>query len=92
LDQIIHNQGKVKGTFDHKERDRVLKEGHQVFLWDKKKKKPIIHKKFDNLWNGPYKIVSEEFHNSFNLTMLGGERIKVPVKAIHLKPYFPSEN
>jgi hypothetical protein len=47
-----------------------------------------MHKKFDSLWTGPYKIVSEAGHNSFNLATLGGEKIKLPVNVIHLKLYF----
>jgi hypothetical protein len=86
LDQITHNQEKVKGNFDHKARDIVFKEGDQVLLCDKRKEKLGMHKKFDSMWNGPYNIVSEAGHDSFNLAMLGGERLKLPVNAIHLKP------
>jgi hypothetical protein len=48
-----------------------------------------MHKNFDSLWTGPYKIVGEEGFNSFNLATLEGERIRIPVNSIHLKLYFP---
>jgi hypothetical protein len=89
LDKLTHNQVKIKGTCDHKARDIICKEGDQVLLWDKRKEKPRMHKKFDSLWNGPYKIVSEAGHNAFNLATLGGEKIKLLMNAIHLRLYFP---
>jgi hypothetical protein len=76
LNQMTQNQEKVKGTFDHKARDRIFKEGDLVLLWDKRKEKPGMHKKFDSLWTGPYKIVGEAGLNSFNLATLEGERIR----------------
>jgi hypothetical protein len=60
-----------------------------VLLWDKRREKPGMHKKLDGLWTGPYKIVGQAGTNSFNLTTLEGEALKLPVNAIHLKPYFP---
>jgi hypothetical protein len=38
LDQMMRNQDKVKGTFDHKSRDMVFKEGDEELLWNKGRK------------------------------------------------------
>jgi hypothetical protein len=67
LDQMARNQEKIKGIFDHKARQRSFKEGDHVLVWDKRKEKLGMHKKFDNLWIGPYQIESEadtNFHLS----------------------------
>jgi hypothetical protein len=55
-------------------------EGDFVLLWDQK---------LDGLWIGPYKIMSQEGTNYFNLTTLEGEALKLPLNAIHIKHYFP---
>jgi hypothetical protein len=59
LNQMAQNQENIKGNFDHKEKDKSFKEGDLVLLWDKRKENPGMHKKFDGLWIGPYKIMSE---------------------------------
>jgi hypothetical protein len=82
------NQENIKGNFDHKVKDRIFKEGDMVLLWDKIKENPGMHKKFDGLWIGPYKIMSEAGINSFNFSMVEGEALRIPVNAIHLKLYF----
>ena len=90
LDQMARNQDKIKGTFDHKARERIFK-GGQVLLWDKRKEKPGMHKKFDSLWGGPYKIRSCAGINSYNLETMEGEIFKLPVNALHLKHYYPPD-
>jgi hypothetical protein len=60
-----------------------------VLLWDKRRVKPGIHKNLDGIWAGPYKIMSQEGTNSFNLPTLEGEDVKILVNAIHIKRYFP---
>jgi hypothetical protein len=47
-----------------------------------------MHKKLDSLWTGPYRIVSKDGVNSFNLNTIEGERLSLPVKKIFLKTYF----
>jgi hypothetical protein len=39
LDQMENNQDKIKGTFDHKERQRNFEDNDLVLLWDKRKEK-----------------------------------------------------
>jgi hypothetical protein len=80
--QMAQNQENIKGNFDHKEKDKIFKEGDLVLLWDKRREKPSMHKKFDGLWIRPYKIMSEVGINSFNMSMLEGEALKLPVNAI----------
>jgi hypothetical protein len=89
LSQTEKSQEKVKNTFDHKENERDFKEGELVLLWDKRREKPGMHKKFDRLWTSPYKIMSQTGINSFNLKMIEGEALKLHVHAIHIKHYFP---
>jgi hypothetical protein len=70
FDQMTKNQEKVKGTFDRKARQRDFKKGDQVLMWDKRREKPGMHKKFDSLWLGPYKIEEISRPNSFYLSMI----------------------
>jgi ribonuclease HI/transposase InsO family protein len=91
LGQMIKNQEKVKNTFDHKARGRNFVEGDLVLLWDKRKEKPGMHKKFDSLWGGPYKIRSCAGVNSYNLETMEGEILKLPVNALHIKRYYPPD-
>jgi hypothetical protein len=58
-------------------------------MWDKRKEKPGMHKKFDSLWIGPYRIESEVGTNSFILATLEGEKLSLPINEYLLKPYFP---
>jgi hypothetical protein len=88
LDQMACNQEKIKGTFDHKARQRIFKEGDQVLVWDKRKEKPGMHKKFDSLWTGPYRIVSEVGLNSFNLATLEGEKLSLQLTDTFSSPTF----
>jgi hypothetical protein len=48
-----------------------------------------MKKKLDILWAGPYKIVIQAGTNSFNLTTIEREALKLPVNSIHIKHYFP---
>jgi hypothetical protein len=89
LSQMARNQEKVKNTFNHKEKERGFTEGDLVLLWDKRREKPGMHKKLDGLWIGPYKVINHARTNSFNLTTLEGEALKLPVNVIHIKCYFP---
>jgi hypothetical protein len=50
-----------------------------------------MHKKFDSLWGGPYKIMSCAGTNSFNIETMEGEVMKLPVNALHIKRYYPPE-
>jgi len=40
FDQMDRNRDKIKGTFDHKARQRDFKEGYFVLMWDKRREKP----------------------------------------------------
>jgi hypothetical protein len=91
LGQMTRNQEKIKNTFDHKAKERNFTKGDLVLLWDKRKEKPGMHKKFDSLWGGPYKIMSCAGTNSFNLETMEGEILKLPVNALHIKRYYPPE-
>ena len=85
------NQEKIKRTFDHKVKERNFIEEDLVLLWDKRKEKPGMHKKFDSLWTGPYKIMSHAGTNSFNLSTMDGEALRLPINVLHIKHYFPPE-
>jgi hypothetical protein len=53
FDQMERNIDKIKRIFDHKAREREIKEGNLLILRDKRKEKPCMHKKTDSLWLGP---------------------------------------
>jgi hypothetical protein len=48
-----------------------------------------MHKKFDSLWTGPYRITSHAGVNSFNLGTMEGEALKFLVNTLHIKRYHP---
>jgi hypothetical protein len=54
LSQMAKNQEKVKNNFDHKSKEIGFTEGDLVFLWDKRREKPVMHKKLDGLWTGAH--------------------------------------
>jgi hypothetical protein len=89
LSQMMKNQEKFKNTFDHKAKERGFMEGDLVLLWDKRREKPDMHKKLDGLWTGPYKVMIQAGTNSFNLSRLEGEALKLPMNVIHIRCYFP---
>jgi hypothetical protein len=88
---MTRNQEKIKNTFDHKAKERNFTKGDLVLMWDKRREKPGMHKKFDSLWGGPYKIMSCAGTNSFNLEAMEGEVLKLPVNTLHIKRYYPPE-
>jgi hypothetical protein len=49
-----------------------------------------MHKKFDSLWIGLYKIMIHAGTNSFNLGTMEGEALKLPVNSLHIKRYHPT--
>jgi hypothetical protein len=89
LGQMERNQEKIKNTFDHKDKERNFVEGDLVLLWDTRKDKPGMHKKFDSVWTGPYKIMSRAGTNSFNLGTIEGEALRLLVNALQIKRYYP---
>jgi len=85
---MARNQEKIKGMFDHKARERNFEDGDLVLVWDKRKEKPGMHKKFNRLWIGPYRIEGKYSTNSFILATPEGEKLPLPVNGYLLKPYF----
>jgi MarR-like DNA-binding transcriptional regulator SgrR of sgrS sRNA len=89
LGHMERNQEKIKNTFDHKAKERKFDEGDLILLWDKRKKKPGMHRKFVSLWTSPYKIMSHAGTNSFNLSTMEGETLRLLVNVLHFKRYYP---
>jgi hypothetical protein len=87
--QMERNQEKIKNTVHHKAKERNFTKGDLVVLWDKRREKPSMRKKFDSLWGGPYKIMSCAGMNSFNLETMEGEVLKLLVNTLHIKQYYP---
>jgi hypothetical protein len=58
-----------KGTIDSKIREEDFQQGRLVLMWDTKKGKPNMHKEFDCLWQGPYKIEKKSGTDSFYFSM-----------------------
>ena len=79
VDQNIKSQDKVKSNFDRSSRPRTFQKGDTVLLWDKWREKPSKHRKFDNLWMGPYIIHDIAGVNSFHLSDMDGEKQNLPV-------------
>jgi hypothetical protein len=62
--------------------------GDTVFLWDRGREKPGKNEKFDSLWLGPYLIREIAGPNSFHLSHLDGEPIKIPRNGHQLILFF----
>jgi len=60
-----------------------------VLLWDKRREKLGMHKKWDNLWICPFKISDVAGVNSYHLETLNGEAIPLPMNGKLLKEYYP---
>jgi transposase InsO family protein len=88
FDQMVRNQDKIKGTLNHEARQRYLEEVDLVLMWDKRKEKPGVLKKFDGLWLGPYKIERKDGVNSFYLASLDREKLPLLVNGQLFKLYF----
>jgi hypothetical protein len=91
LGQMKRNQENIKNIFDHKAKERNFTKGDLMLLWDKRREKPDMHKKFDSLWGGPSKIMSCACTIFFNLETMEGEVLKLPMNALHIKRYYPPE-
>eukprot|EP00253_Pinus_taeda_P006080 PITA_06080 len=88
FDSICKIEFNIKKSFDKSSRSRSLQVGDMVLLWDCKNEKPGKHKKFDNLWLGPYIIRDIVGPNSFHLRKLGGEPLDLPANGQILKLFF----
>ena len=87
LDQSLRHQESMKGTFDKSARPRSFQIEDTVLLWDKRKKKPEKHGKFDSLWKGSFIIRDTVGTNSFFLNTMDGEILNLPMNGQHLKPF-----
>ena len=71
-------QMQVKKSFDKKARAREFSVGDIVLKWDVLKNRSGHHNKFDHMWE----------YNAYQLAMMEGDVLPIPVNGIHLKPYF----
>ena len=88
LEQSIKNSDKAKRTFDRSTWLGLFQVGDIVLHWDKRREKPGKHRKFDNLWLGPYIIDEVVGTNYFYLNDLEGERLSLLVNGFLLKMFF----
>lgn len=79
----------MKTVFDKHTRTRTFKPGDLVLLWDKRREESGMHKKWDNIWIGPFKIVKTARINSYHLETKEGESAPLLVNRKLLKEYFP---
>jgi len=50
LDQVVYGHDKMKTAFDKHTQTRTFKPEDIVLLWDKRREKSCMHKKWDNQW------------------------------------------
>ena len=58
---------KIKKVYDRKTKANDFKLDDVVLQWDARNKEKGKHKKFENLWKGPYKILAIQVHKNFLL-------------------------
>lgn len=81
-------QSKLKRNFDKSSRNRMFSNNNMVLLWDRRNEKPRNQGKFDNLWLGPYIIKEAARINSYHLSTLDGEQLKLPMNGQLLKLFY----
>ena len=87
VDHITQHQMRVKEIFDKRARPRRFMIGDMVLLWDKRRAPKGMHKKFDTLWKGPFKIQQAFENNSFKLAYEDGEVLPLTYNGQDLKLY-----
>jgi hypothetical protein len=75
-----------KEVIDYEVREEDFQQVKMVFMWDKRNGKPNMHKEFDCLWQGPYKIEKKSANDSFYLSTMEGRRMILPISGSLLKP------
>lgn len=82
------HQAIIKCWFDKRATIKSFRISNLVLLWDKAKEKLDNHTKFQRLWIGPYQIAEILGENTFRLSTLQGELVKLLVNDQILKYYF----
>lgn len=82
---MSNRQQVVKRWFDKKALDQGLKCKDLVLKFNKRAAKLGQHKKFDSLWEGPFKIIQCKKHNACKLENMEKEGLGILVNRIHLK-------
>ena len=88
--KALQKQDNIKKIFDKRTKSSNFKIGDNVLKWDSRREDKGNHRKFDNLWLGPYSIHSATGNNAFFLQELDGvELFGGPVNGRMLKHCFP---
>ncbi len=81
--QEYHN--KMKATFDRNAKAIDLQVGDLVLKWDVSRQKKGKHGKFNNLWVGPFQVITVIENNTYQVATPGGEEIGILVNGRFLK-------
>ena len=82
-------QQNIKKLFDKITKANDFNIGDKVLKWNSRREDKGMHRKFDNLWKGPYIIHSTRGNNAFFLLEMDGtELFEGPVNGRMLKHYF----
>ena len=78
----------MKKTFDKHSKKEEFWLGDMMLKWDARNEDKGKHRKFDNLWMGPFKISAYFGSNTYFLEELNGECVGWgPVNDMFLKHY-----
>ena len=82
-------QGVVKRWFDkHKDGTKEFEVADFVLKWDHPHDEKGKHRKFQQLWVGPFQIAAKLGPSNYKLQDLQGWEENLPVNGLVLKPYF----
>lgn len=87
-----HNyKNQAKKNFDKFSRARPFQVGDLVLLWDQRKEKSGNQRKFDSLWLGSYINIGSVGPNSFHLSTLDGDPLKLPTNGQIVKLFYKDD-
>jgi hypothetical protein len=61
--------------------------GYLVLKWDARREATGKHGKFDNIWMGPFQIISVHKNNTYEISHLKGDVLGAPISRRFLKHF-----
>jgi hypothetical protein len=86
-ERIVKDTVHTKSPYDDNTPCYDFNEGTLVFMWEKRKGKPIYEYKDNNSWLVPYIIKNKSDKKKYYLTTLDGIKMPFPIDGFLLQPH-----